>query len=145
MKSKTEGTLPINQQKQPIPGRNDLCSCGSGKKYKKCCALLQLPPRTVAPSAPIGPAVLTPGTPAPALIWRSAVQAFQAGDLKRAQQECDRLLKLDPANSEALHLRSLIAYRSQDHPAGLRYVQRAIQLAPRTALFHNTLGIISQA
>lgn len=23
--------------KEPKPGRNDLCSCGSGKKYKKCC------------------------------------------------------------------------------------------------------------
>ncbi len=22
---------------QPAPGRNDLCTCGSGKKYKKCC------------------------------------------------------------------------------------------------------------
>ena len=21
-----------------VPARNDLCSCGSGKKYKKCCA-----------------------------------------------------------------------------------------------------------
>jgi uncharacterized protein len=24
-------------RKAPTPGRNDLCSCGSGKKYKKCC------------------------------------------------------------------------------------------------------------
>ncbi len=23
--------------KEEIPGRNDKCSCGSGKKYKKCC------------------------------------------------------------------------------------------------------------
>jgi uncharacterized protein YchJ len=24
--------------KKPFsPGRNDICSCGSGKKYKKCC------------------------------------------------------------------------------------------------------------
>jgi biotin-(acetyl-CoA carboxylase) ligase len=23
--------------KEPTPGRNDPCSCGSGKKYKKCC------------------------------------------------------------------------------------------------------------
>jgi hypothetical protein len=23
--------------KEPIPGRNDPCHCGSGKKYKKCC------------------------------------------------------------------------------------------------------------
>ena len=24
---------------QPSPGRNDPCSCGSGRKYKKCCGL----------------------------------------------------------------------------------------------------------
>jgi len=24
-------------RKEPEPGRNDLCPCGSGKKYKKCC------------------------------------------------------------------------------------------------------------
>jgi uncharacterized protein len=24
--------------KPATPGRNDPCSCGSGKKYKKCCA-----------------------------------------------------------------------------------------------------------
>ena len=23
--------------KGPVPGRNDACWCGSGKKYKKCC------------------------------------------------------------------------------------------------------------
>jgi len=23
--------------KAPSPGRNDLCACGSGRKYKKCC------------------------------------------------------------------------------------------------------------
>lgn len=27
----------INKAKQPKPGRNDPCPCGSGKKYKKCC------------------------------------------------------------------------------------------------------------
>jgi uncharacterized protein len=26
--------------KRSLPGRNDLCICGSGKKYKKCCELL---------------------------------------------------------------------------------------------------------
>jgi hypothetical protein len=24
-------------QKLPIPGRNTPCSCGSGRKFKKCC------------------------------------------------------------------------------------------------------------
>ena len=26
---------PVKKDKKP--GRNDLCPCGSGKKYKKCC------------------------------------------------------------------------------------------------------------
>lgn len=35
---------PIVEKQQPItvgarPGRNDLCPCGSGKKYKKCCGI----------------------------------------------------------------------------------------------------------
>ena len=25
------------QDSEPTIGRNDLCPCGSGKKYKKCC------------------------------------------------------------------------------------------------------------
>ena len=30
----TSGTV---RHTEPRPGRNDLCSCGSGKKFKKCC------------------------------------------------------------------------------------------------------------
>jgi len=30
------GTEPIRRE-QPKVGRNDICPCGSGKKYKKCC------------------------------------------------------------------------------------------------------------
>ena len=29
------GRFPIEAVK--VPNRNDLCPCGSGKKYKKCC------------------------------------------------------------------------------------------------------------
>jgi SWIM/SEC-C metal-binding protein len=28
---------PVTQKFALTPKRNDLCSCGSGKKYKKCC------------------------------------------------------------------------------------------------------------
>jgi protein translocase subunit secA len=27
----------VNVVKDKIPGRNDPCPCGSGKKYKHCC------------------------------------------------------------------------------------------------------------
>jgi len=36
------------------PGRNDLCSCGSGKKFKKCC-------ESKAPKKSIGSAQLLTG------------------------------------------------------------------------------------
>ena len=29
--------LPKPVRKKPAPGRNSLCPCGSGKKYKRCC------------------------------------------------------------------------------------------------------------
>ena len=39
-----EDEAPLPDPVEPIhaqdgPGRNDPCPCGSGKKYKKCCAL----------------------------------------------------------------------------------------------------------
>jgi hypothetical protein len=38
----------------PKQGRNDLCNCGSGKKYKKCC----LPVHKVPPELPESPSAL---------------------------------------------------------------------------------------
>jgi uncharacterized protein len=34
---KTMGPKVETIRKEATPGRNDPCSCGSGKKYKKCC------------------------------------------------------------------------------------------------------------
>ncbi|MGQ1910083.1 YchJ family protein [Marinifilum sp. RC60d5] len=31
------GEYPKTEHKKKLPGRNDPCFCGSGKKYKKCC------------------------------------------------------------------------------------------------------------
>jgi hypothetical protein len=35
----SEGPVAVKQivRNEPKVGRNDLCPCGSGKKYKKCC------------------------------------------------------------------------------------------------------------
>jgi hypothetical protein len=34
------GAMELARRKPRLPGRNDACLCGSGKKYKKCCAHL---------------------------------------------------------------------------------------------------------
>ena len=36
-KSKKPKKITISKKSEPSIGRNDLCPCGSGKKYKKCC------------------------------------------------------------------------------------------------------------
>ena len=36
----TAPTLPA--AREPRPGRNDACNCGSGRKFKKCCGKLQV-------------------------------------------------------------------------------------------------------
>lgn len=36
---KAEQVLHLKQSGAPLPGRNDDCICGSGKKFKKCCGV----------------------------------------------------------------------------------------------------------
>lgn len=115
-------------------GRNDVCPCGSGKKFKKCCALTHATPTPIAPPRNRAAEV--------ASRWQSTVRAFESGDLTRAQIDCDEVLRLDARHAEALHVRGLIAHLQKQPQAALVYVRRALKLAPRTALFHNSLGII---
>ena len=37
IKMNSSGESKVEQRKVDKIGRNDPCSCGSGKKYKKCC------------------------------------------------------------------------------------------------------------
>ena len=37
--STSDGTVSSTRTVKKKPGRNDLCPCGSGKKYKKCCGI----------------------------------------------------------------------------------------------------------
>lgn len=115
------------------PGRNDICPCGSGKKYKKCCAL-------AAQQANSGQARKDPS-----IHWQAALRAFELGELVEAQTECDRFLQVRPFEAEALHLRSLIAFRQGRFDEGLQIVGQAIEQAPRVGLYFNTKGLLEQA
>jgi hypothetical protein len=75
----SRGGFTVRAQKQP--GRNDPCSCGSGQKYKKCCA-----DKPVAAASPI-----------PGLSW----DEFLAGDKLTSEHVAElaitELLKIDIA------------------------------------------------
>lgn len=40
-KKKKKKPIPPIKIKNPEPGRNDPCPCGSGRKYKKCCLIIK--------------------------------------------------------------------------------------------------------
>lgn len=110
--------------------RNARCPCGSGKKYKQCCALL----------------VQEPGVPADIphdsiqTEFALALAAFNDGRLTESAAITDSILELDPRQPEALHLRGLVDFRSGDFPAAVGRIKAAILLNPSESRYFYNLG-----
>jgi tetratricopeptide (TPR) repeat protein len=71
-----------------------------------------------------------------------ALQQFNSGQLERADTQCRLVLQIDSGQSDALHLRGLIAYRSGKPEIAVRFIIKAIEHNPRAALYFYHLGII---
>ena len=88
-------------------GRNDPCACGSGKKFKQCCA--SKPPQAVSPQA------LMQGL-------RTAWANFEAQRFEQAKQLCQQIIQAVPAQIDAMHLLGLIALKDGDIEAAVTYL-----------------------
>jgi predicted O-linked N-acetylglucosamine transferase (SPINDLY family) len=104
------------------PGRNDLCPCGSGRKFKKCC-LLSSPPSTAAPI-------------------RLAAAHLEAGRWQEADVVLEQVLKSWPQHADALHLSGYAASRLGNLSRAVERIGAAIQRRPDSASYHNSLGIV---
>jgi predicted O-linked N-acetylglucosamine transferase (SPINDLY family) len=112
------------------PGRNDLCTCGSGKKYKQCCG-----PDGASHAASVN---------LPQLL-QSAIAAHQSGQLSEAEALYRQVLQVDARNFNALHLLGLIATDSGQPDAAVDLIGRAIAVKPNVAAAHHNLGIALKA
>src|ERR1700678_2772907 len=74
------------------PGRNDPCPCGSGRKFKQCCAVA--PAARPAAAAPAG-ATLDP------LKMKAGRALTPAGDLTGNFSPLQRVLRLGPSTAPA--------------------------------------------
>ena len=112
---------------QMKPGRNDPCPCGSGKKYKHCCAQIT---GALQPS-------IAPATPQ---LFQFAFQNHQAGNLDAAQALYRQVLEVQPKHLDALHLLGVIAYQTGQYDTAIELIEKAIRINPSIAGFHSNLG-----
>ena len=105
------------------PGRNDPCPCGSGKKFKNCCAGKSTVIQVQAP---------------PLSECEQLVALFDAGRFAEVQSRAQSLSSHYPQSGFVWHmLGCALELQGQD---GLSALQKATQLLPGDAGAHNNLG-----
>jgi predicted O-linked N-acetylglucosamine transferase (SPINDLY family) len=70
-----------------------------------------------------------------------ATQEYLRGQLRQAESRCRRTIARDPNHARALHLLGLIAYAVGKHAIAVDLISQAVRISPRTASFHNNLGL----
>jgi tetratricopeptide (TPR) repeat protein len=103
------------------PGRNDPCSCNSGKKFKHCCGAAE------AQKA---------GTMPPEILFKTALMQHKKGELKAAESSYRALLQQVPQHPDTNHnLGALLALGYQQPQASLPYLRAAVNAAPNNLQF----------
>ncbi len=93
-------------------GRNDPCACGSGKKFKQCCAS--------KPAPAINPQALMQGL-------RTAWVNFEAQRFEQAKAICQQIIKAVPAQIDAVHLLGLIALKDGDIETAVAHLSNVVK------------------
>jgi protein O-GlcNAc transferase len=118
----------------PKVGRNELCPCGSGKKYKKCCELANSMPNTVAE-----PEISND-------LWL-ALNYQQAGNHKQATIMYKRVLEVEtnPEIRAQVYNNLGIALQNLNKlDEAIVSYRNALSLKPEDAATHSNLGIALQ-
>lgn len=105
-------------------GRNDLCLCGSGKKYKQCCSNPQQARKSALEQ-------LLP------VAWNF----YRQGLFDDAEKACRELLNDNSRLASAWHLLGSIALQQGQTKEAIAYTEQAIKLEGKQAEFFNNLGL----
>jgi len=114
-------------------GRNQLCPCGSQRKFKHCCA--SKPKQAV--SEPV------PSTDVDVLL-AAASALHRAERLPQAIAAYKLVLQQQPEHAHALHMLGMLAQLQDDQMAAVEWIKRAIAIEP-TPEMHYNLAVALQA
>ncbi len=107
-------------------GRNDPCPCGSGRKYKKCCAN-----KTLAGNS----TELT-------IQFKEAQRAFLKGQFELANSRYKKILSIKPDYADALHYLGQSELRLGRISEGMQSIRASIALQPDEANFQSNYGLL---
>ncbi|AIL65764.1 putative O-linked N-acetylglucosamine transferase, SPINDLY family [Rickettsiales bacterium Ac37b] len=109
--------------------RNDDCSCGSGKKYKKCCYHTDISQSSTF-SLKVNHYI------------ELAESYYKQGDLVNAAHLGKEILVHQPKNHRALFLCGLIMYDTGQYDVAANLLTNAITQNPKNALYYKYLSIV---
>jgi predicted TPR repeat methyltransferase len=118
-------------------GRNDLCPCGSGKKFKQCC--LQ-PSKSFS-----GRLDVKLSKPDVSNLIQAAIAHHQEGNLIQAETIYHEVLAIDPNNFNALHLLGITALHFEKYEQAAEFSSQAIACNANFSSAHFSLGNAYQA
>ena len=130
----TKHTLPGAGASPTKLSRNDLCPCGSGLKYKRCCGSVSGPPKSS------GPAGSSSGARAAQEQFLRAVQLLRSGQNAAATSILLAAIQADENHFDAHHaLGSAFAQNGQFAEASA-ILSHAVSLRPDSAAANRDLG-----
>ena len=117
-------------------GRNDRCSCGSGKKYKYCCLGLKTSGAAACQEPARRPAFDVPGA------LSLAFEQFQAGELDQAEKVFRRIVQVEPGHGDAWYMLGAVASHRGEHETAVGLVRKALETSPGNLAYLVDLGIL---
>lgn len=117
-------------KKSHHPGRNDPCPCGSGKRYKHCCA---------CKSAPRANPLATTAAPLRHAL-ALAYTHLHRGHPAQAEALCQKIIAAWPDEPQAWHLLGIIALHQGNIALALPRLEKALLTQPRNPELLGNLG-----
>jgi hypothetical protein len=108
--------------------RNELCACGSGKRFKHC-------------HGAIAPSAIASG--APSALHLEALAVHRTGALRRAESLYRRALEHDPGDVESVHMLGVVPFERMRYREALELLWEACERSDwNDAVFRHNLGLV---
>ena len=116
------------------PGRNSVCPCGSGKKYKKCCGK----------NSSVQVSRNNTNTISTFEKLKRAWQDYQAGRYLSAESICKKVLNVDPVNTNAILMLSSIYTTQGRYVIAKELLEKALVKYKNNAEIYAQIGLVSK-